>query len=99
MDSVGSTTLYEVSTQPVILTRFSHVTDFKGSDQALLVIPDTYLIPLNIWERKGRRNSKRNMDSVFNCTKNTGQAFFPSLHLAMSMIRLGLGDGMCSTAL
>lgn len=46
MDSVGSASLYEVSTQPVILTWFGHVADFKGSDQALLVIQDTYLIPL-----------------------------------------------------
>ena len=46
MDSVGSASLYEVGTQPIILTWFSHVTDFKGSDQALLVIQDTYLIPL-----------------------------------------------------
>lgn len=46
MDSVGSASLYEVSTQPVILTWFSHIADFKGSDQAFLVIQDTYLIPL-----------------------------------------------------
>lgn len=46
MDSVGSASLYEVGTQPVILTWFSHITDFKGPDQVLLVIQDTYLIPL-----------------------------------------------------
>lgn len=46
MDAVGSAPLYEVGAQPVILTWFSHVAHLKGSDQALLVIQDTYLIPL-----------------------------------------------------
>lgn len=46
MDSVGSASLDEVGTQPVVLTWFSHVTDLKGTDLTLLVIQDAYLIPL-----------------------------------------------------
>lgn len=78
MDSVGSTSLYEVSAQPVILTWFSHVTDIKGSDQTFLVIQYTYLIPLQ-WiygRQKEEEIVKKKIDSVFNCTKNIGQAFF-----------------------
>lgn len=46
MDSVGPAPLYEMSAQPIILARLSHIADFKGSDQMLLVVQDAHLIPL-----------------------------------------------------
>lgn len=50
---------------------------------------------MDIRERKGRKNRKKKINSVFNCNKNTGQAFFPSLLLVMSVARLDPADGMC----